>query len=93
MKSIEFGENEGHTDESKSLEVLLLEKNKSCQSDNTMLKLAKQDLEGRQLIIHLFPVPLAVHHIVLLRQQAIDRSICAFFIFFIRRCRFVHSCL
>uniref|UniRef100_A0A914VAC1 DNA-binding protein SATB n=1 Tax=Plectus sambesii TaxID=2011161 RepID=A0A914VAC1_9BILA len=46
MKSIEFGENEGHTDESKSLEVLLLEKNKSCQSDNTMLKLAKQDLEG-----------------------------------------------
>lgn len=63
MKSIEFGENDSRLDDPKSLEVLLLEKNKSCQSENTSLKLAKQDLEGQLLVFHfILPIYLTVHH-------------------------------
>ena len=53
MKSIEFSSNKMGTDEPdgdiqpKSLEVLLLEKNKTLQSENTVLKVNSSDLSGR----------------------------------------------
>ncbi|XP_011422371.1 homeobox protein cut-like 1 isoform X4 [Magallana gigas] len=52
MKSIEFSNNKMGADEPdgdvqpKSLEVLLLEKNKSLQSENTVLKVNNSDLSG-----------------------------------------------
>ncbi|XP_022344162.1 homeobox protein cut-like 1 isoform X3 [Crassostrea virginica] len=52
MKSIEFSSNKMGTDEPdgdvqpKSLEVLLLEKNKTLQSENTVLKVNSSDLSG-----------------------------------------------
>jgi len=52
LKSIEFSssggdEVDGDIGKSKSLEMLLLEKNKSLQSENTQLKLSTSDLSGR----------------------------------------------
>lgn len=51
MKSVEFAsveEEEGETTQSpKSLEMLLLEKNKTLQSENTQLKVASADIKGR----------------------------------------------
>ena len=56
LKSIEFS-NSGGNDEvdgdiskSKSLEMLLLEKNKSLQVENTQLKITSGDVSGRNLI-------------------------------------------
>ncbi|XP_046339044.2 homeobox protein cut-like 1 isoform X1 [Haliotis rufescens] len=50
MKSVEFArveEEEGETTQSpKSLEMLLLEKNKTLQSENTQLKVASADIKG-----------------------------------------------
>ncbi|XP_060083285.1 homeobox protein cut-like 1 [Ylistrum balloti] len=47
LKSIEFSQSAEETgDKSKSLEMLLLEKNKSLQSENTTVKLAKSEISG-----------------------------------------------
>ncbi|XP_033747523.1 homeobox protein cut-like 1 isoform X2 [Pecten maximus] len=49
LKSIEFSqptEESGEEGKSKSLEMLLLEKNKSLQSENTTVKLAKSEVSG-----------------------------------------------
>ncbi|XP_069135409.1 homeobox protein cut-like 1 isoform X2 [Argopecten irradians] len=48
LKSIEFSQSteESGEDKSKSLEMLLLEKNKSLQSENTTIKLAKSEVSG-----------------------------------------------
>ncbi len=50
MKSIEFGSGEESEipEGGKSLEVLLLEKNKALQGDKTALTVARNDLEGRR---------------------------------------------
>ena len=50
LKSMEFpGAIEGaeETGKGRSLEVLLLEKNKTLQNENTQLKLSNTDLSGR----------------------------------------------
>jgi hypothetical protein len=46
LKSIEFAEKEEDT-KNKTLEMLLLEKNKALQTENTHLKVAKTELAGR----------------------------------------------
>ena len=52
LKSIEFSsgspsdEVDGGPDKTKSLEMLLLEKNKSLQSENTQLKVSSSELSG-----------------------------------------------
>ncbi|XP_021374764.1 homeobox protein cut-like 1 isoform X3 [Mizuhopecten yessoensis] len=49
LKSIEFSqrtEESGDDNKSKSLEMLLLEKNKSLQSENTTVKVAKSEMSG-----------------------------------------------
>lgn len=57
MKSIEFSNNKMDADEPdgdiqpKSLEVLLLEKNKSLQSENTVLKVNNSDLSGKSSML------------------------------------------
>lgn len=57
MKSIEFSNNKMGADEPdgdiqpKSLEVLLLEKNKSLQSENTVLKVNNSDLSGKSSML------------------------------------------
>ncbi|KAG7471112.1 hypothetical protein MATL_G00120870 [Megalops atlanticus] len=49
LKSMEFGPSEGSTaqDSSKPLEVLLLEKNRSLQSESASLRIANSELSGR----------------------------------------------
>ncbi|KAJ8414489.1 hypothetical protein AAFF_G00036910 [Aldrovandia affinis] len=49
LKSMEFGPSEGSTvqDSSKPLEVLLLEKNRSMQSESASMRIANSELSGR----------------------------------------------
>ena len=57
LKSIEFSpgspsdEVDGGPDKTKSLEMLLLEKNKALQSENTQLKVNSSDLSGKSHVI------------------------------------------
>ena len=58
LKSMEFaaaGEGEEKS-KGKSLEVLLLEKNKALQSENTQLKLSNSDLSGKCRFITIFMI-------------------------------------
>jgi len=41
----------GETDKAKTLETLLLEKNRALQTENTQLKVASNDLAGDCLIL------------------------------------------
>ena len=58
LKSIEFSsgsptdEVDGGPDKTKSLEMLLLEKNKTLQSENTQLKVNSSDLSGKSCDIY-----------------------------------------
>ena len=57
MKSIEFGgksdkESSGEEAHNKTLEMLLLEKNKGLQTENTHLKVTNADLAGRSRFIY-----------------------------------------
>lgn len=54
LKSIEFSGGFDDDDKSRgrSLEVLLLEKNKALQNENTQLKVSTSDLSG--MLVHLF---------------------------------------
>lgn len=51
MKSMEFGISEEHQNKAKSLEQLLLEKNRALQTDNTQLKVSNSDLSGMSLTL------------------------------------------
>ena len=61
MKSLEFSNmsvdsssvqsSAGETDKAKTLETLLLEKNRSLQTENTQLKVANSDVTGDCLIL------------------------------------------
>nr|XP_020480134.1 protein CASP [Monopterus albus] len=47
LKSVEFGTSDSVQDSSKPLEVLLLERNRSLQSESAALRIANTDLSGR----------------------------------------------
>uniref|UniRef100_A0A8C6T3G4 Protein CASP n=1 Tax=Neogobius melanostomus TaxID=47308 RepID=A0A8C6T3G4_9GOBI len=47
LKSMEFGSSDSAQDSSKSLEVLLLERNRSLQSESAALRIANTELSGR----------------------------------------------
>ncbi|XP_057695467.1 cut-like homeobox 1b isoform X5 [Corythoichthys intestinalis] len=47
LKSVEFGTSESMQDSSKPLEVLLLERNRSLQSESAALRIANAELSGR----------------------------------------------
>ena len=47
LKSIEFSNAEETGEKAKSLEMLLLEKNKVLQGENTQLKVSANDLNGK----------------------------------------------
>lgn len=47
MKSIQFCGDDSDAIKTKSLELLLLEKNKSLQTENTQLKVADGELKGK----------------------------------------------
>uniref|UniRef100_A0A8D2MQV3 Protein CASP n=1 Tax=Zonotrichia albicollis TaxID=44394 RepID=A0A8D2MQV3_ZONAL len=69
LKSMEFApsESSGAQDASKPLEVLLLEKNRSLQSENATLRITNSDLSGRSPKSCLLWVPLlacAVHAVI-----------------------------
>jgi len=61
MKSLEFSNmsvdsssvqsSAGETDKAKTLETLLLEKNRSLQTENTQLKVANNDIAGDCLVL------------------------------------------
>jgi len=61
MKSLEFSNMSGdsssvqssssETDKAKTLETLLLEKNRALQTENTQLKVASNDLNGACLVL------------------------------------------
>lgn len=54
LKSIEFAgaSREDEKGQNRSLEVLLLEKNKALQSENTQLKVSSADLAGRKYVLY-----------------------------------------
>uniref|UniRef100_A0A8C6WKP9 Homeobox protein cut-like n=1 Tax=Neogobius melanostomus TaxID=47308 RepID=A0A8C6WKP9_9GOBI len=49
LKSMEFGSSDSAQDSSKSLEVLLLERNRSLQSESAALRIANTELSGKSL--------------------------------------------
>ncbi len=53
LKSIEFGAEKiaAESAEPKTLEMMLLEKNKTLQTENTALKVARQELEGERMFV------------------------------------------
>ena len=60
LKSIEFSsgtdEVDGDVGKTKSLEILLLEKNKTLQTENTQLKVNSNDLSGKVTCHHSYSV-------------------------------------
>uniref|UniRef100_A0A8C6WKW4 Homeobox protein cut-like n=1 Tax=Neogobius melanostomus TaxID=47308 RepID=A0A8C6WKW4_9GOBI len=51
LKSMEFGSSDSAQDSSKSLEVLLLERNRSLQSESAALRIANTELSGKSLYV------------------------------------------
>ncbi len=51
LKSIEFSNSEETGEKAKSLEMLLLEKNKVLQGENTQLKVSTNELNGKWCFI------------------------------------------
>ncbi|XP_028321513.1 cut-like homeobox 1b isoform X7 [Gouania willdenowi] len=47
LKTMEFGSSDSAQDQSKSLEILLLERNRSLQSESAALRIANSELSGR----------------------------------------------